>query len=328
MKEYKRKVRKIWKSELNGSNKVTAHNTLAVPVITPTISILNWTKKEICDIDIATRRMLSYMGDLHHRADVNRLYVSRKQGGRALTSIEDVYMARNIILADHPLENKETSRFIAKVTEHEEDKILRLGNEFKIELGLSSEKKSTPDVIRSKLKHQHLEMWKNKPMHSYIFKKVEANEEINVEASHNWLITGLSSHIEGYITSLQEQEIATKATVKRRTKDSKIPSQCRLCGKQEETVLHVLGSCSALSSNLYISASHDNIARVLVHEIAKIEKPKKQRRSFPAVSHTTTQEIWWDRPVSTVNKVKRNRTDVIIWDKEQKNAPSSIFVPP
>ena len=52
MKEYKRRVRKMWKSELNGSNKVTTHNTFAVPVITPTIGILSWTKKEICDIDI------------------------------------------------------------------------------------------------------------------------------------------------------------------------------------------------------------------------------------------------------------------------------------
>ena len=93
---------------------------------------------------------------------MNRLYVPRKQAGRGLTSIEDVYITRNTILADHVLENNETNRFIAKVTKHEEDKILGLGKEFKIKLGLSSEKKSTTDVIRNKLKHQHLEMWKNK----------------------------------------------------------------------------------------------------------------------------------------------------------------------
>ena len=50
IKEYKRSVRKIWSSELYGNDKVTAHNTLTVPVITPTIGILEWTKKEICDI--------------------------------------------------------------------------------------------------------------------------------------------------------------------------------------------------------------------------------------------------------------------------------------
>ena len=49
-----------------------------------------------------------------------------------------------------------------------------------------------------------------------------------------------------------------------------------------------------------------------------VEKPKKQRGPFPAVSHTLTQEIWWNHPVTMVNKVKYNRPDIIIWDKEEK----------
>ena len=48
-KEYKRRVWKIWTSELYSGNKVTAHNTFAVPLIIPTIGILNWTRKEIED---------------------------------------------------------------------------------------------------------------------------------------------------------------------------------------------------------------------------------------------------------------------------------------
>ena len=54
VKEYKKRVRKIWSSALYSNNKVTAHNTLAVPVITPTFSILDWTKQEITSLDIAT----------------------------------------------------------------------------------------------------------------------------------------------------------------------------------------------------------------------------------------------------------------------------------
>ena len=44
-KEYKKRVRKMWNSELNEQNKVTTHNTFAVPIITPTVGILDWTKK-------------------------------------------------------------------------------------------------------------------------------------------------------------------------------------------------------------------------------------------------------------------------------------------
>ena len=155
-------------------------------------------------------------------------------------------------------------------------------------------------------------------MHGYIFRKVEADIEIDMQASRNWLNTGLSSHVEGYATALQEQEIPTKATIKRHTKELNIESKCRLCKDQEETVFHVLGSCSSLSSNLYLTTRHDNIARELAREIANVEKPKKQRGPFPAVSHTSTQEIWWNHLETTVNKIKYNRPDIIIWDKEKK----------
>ena len=47
-----------------------------------------------------------------------------------------------------------------------------------------------------------------------------------------------------------------------------------------------------------------------------MEKPKKQREPFPVVSHTATQEIWWNHPVTIVNKVKHNCPDIIIWDKQ------------
>ena len=149
-------------------------------------------------------------------------------------------------------------------------------------------------------------------MHGYIFRKVEVDQEIDTQASHNWLNTGLSSHKEGYATALQEQEIPTKATIKLHTKELNIESKCRLCKDQEETVFHVLGSCSSLSSNLYLTTRHDNIARELVQEIVNVEEPKKQRGPFPAVSHTSTQEIWWNHPATMVNKVKYNHPDIII----------------
>ena len=41
IKEYKRRVHKIWTSELYSGSKITAHNTFAVPLIMPTIGILS-----------------------------------------------------------------------------------------------------------------------------------------------------------------------------------------------------------------------------------------------------------------------------------------------
>ena len=65
IKGYKLRVEKIWNSELNGLKKSIAHNAFAVPVTTPTIGILNWTKKESSGLDITTRKILTMEGALH-----------------------------------------------------------------------------------------------------------------------------------------------------------------------------------------------------------------------------------------------------------------------
>ena len=69
----------------------------------------------------------------------------------------------------------------------------------------------------------------NKPLHRYLFEKIEADDEIDQEASNQWLHSGMSSQVEGYINAMQEQEIATNATKKRRSKDQTMNSKCRLC---------------------------------------------------------------------------------------------------
>ena len=70
---------------------------------------------------------------------------------------------------------------------------------------------------------------------------------------------------------MQEQEIATKATQKWREKDPTINAKCCLCDSQDETVLHALGSYSSLSSNLYVTARHDNVGQHIMEEIVKQE---------------------------------------------------------
>ena len=89
--EYKRRVNKIWKSELNAINKSIAHNSLAIQIITPTIGILDWTKQEIKKLDITTRKILTMNGSFHQSSDINCLYTKCKDGGRGIKSTEDLY---------------------------------------------------------------------------------------------------------------------------------------------------------------------------------------------------------------------------------------------
>ena len=168
IKEYKRRVHKIWTSELYSGNKITAHNTFAVPLIMPTIGILNWTRKEIEDLDKATRWIMCYTGNLHMRSDFNRIYVPRKQGGRGLASIEDTFTSRIVALANHIEAAATSNPFLEKVKEHEQNKIIRLRDQ-QLQYHDIEPEKDTKSALKTKLKCNHLEAWNNKPLHSYIF---------------------------------------------------------------------------------------------------------------------------------------------------------------
>jgi hypothetical protein len=83
-KGYTRRLRMIMKSGLNAKNKITAIGALAVPVLRCTFGIINWRSEEIRKIDRKTRRILTMYKMLHTRADTDRMYTKRKEGGRGV----------------------------------------------------------------------------------------------------------------------------------------------------------------------------------------------------------------------------------------------------
>ena len=89
LKEYIRRLRKVLKSKLNGGNLVCGVNTWAVSLLRYSAAFVSWRKSELQAIDRATRKLFTINGALHPKADVDRLYIPRKEGGRALISIED-----------------------------------------------------------------------------------------------------------------------------------------------------------------------------------------------------------------------------------------------
>ena len=46
-----RRVRSIMKTELNSKNRITAMNTLAIPVVTNSFNVVNWNLKELKKLD-------------------------------------------------------------------------------------------------------------------------------------------------------------------------------------------------------------------------------------------------------------------------------------
>ena len=81
LKEYIRRSRKVLKSKLNGGNLVHRVNTWAVFLIRYSAAFISWRKKELQAIDRKTRNFFTTYGALHPKSDVDRLYITRKEGG-------------------------------------------------------------------------------------------------------------------------------------------------------------------------------------------------------------------------------------------------------
>ena len=109
----------ILKSELNARNKITAIGALAVPVLRYNFGIINWRTEEIRKIDRKTRKLLTMYKMHHPKADIDRLYVKRKEGRRGLVQIEASYKAEIISIAEYLNTNYKEDQFINIVKSHE-----------------------------------------------------------------------------------------------------------------------------------------------------------------------------------------------------------------
>ena len=88
-KEYLKTTRKLLETKLSSRNFIKGINTWAVPLVRYPGPFLKWTRDELKQMDQRTRKLMTMHKALHPRDDIDRLYVSRKEGRRGLASIED-----------------------------------------------------------------------------------------------------------------------------------------------------------------------------------------------------------------------------------------------
>ena len=330
-REYYRRVREIWSSELNARNKAIAHNSFAIPVLIPTIGILDWSIAEIENIDKKTRKILCMMGNFHRNSGKDRLYLKRIDGGRGLKCFEESYIVRIVGLKRHIERDRNRNHYLENVYDHEKEGIVRIGQEYE-RLYLEEEtdeievSKTITDKIKRRLSGKKKEDWLKKPQHGYLHKKVKENENIDQTTSNIWIKEGkISSHVEGFLFAIQEQEIDTRALRKMREKNKDVrgplPMNCQLCGRTEESIFHIISSCSYLSRSLYLHVRHNPVAKVVYEEL-RWELYDSEETTYKAplqVTKVKETEIWWDMPISTLNKIPHNRPDMISWHSDTKD---------
>ena len=198
---------------------------------------------------------------------------------------------------------------------HEENGIVQLGKELKQRI---TDLTQSSNVVEG-TKQIHKNVWKEKDAHGYHQQQIEERENIDTSKTKNWMNNRFTSHIEGYICAMQEQEINTRSLRKSREEDQEkkrtMNSTCRICHRADETLFHLLCSCSALSPTLYLNIRHNMVARIMYQEIMGHEKVIYKP---PEVTRTANKEIWWNISMSTPEKVEHNKPDMVLWDLKNK----------
>ena len=78
---------------MNAKNKITAIGALVVPVLSYSFGIIYWRIEELKQIERNSRKMLTMYKVHHPKAEIDTLYVKRKEGGEGLMQVEAAYKA-------------------------------------------------------------------------------------------------------------------------------------------------------------------------------------------------------------------------------------------
>ena len=81
IEKYLARLNAIWSTSLSGKTKVKLTNSWAISVFRYYFSCLKWTRTELKDLDVSTRRVLRRHKSQHYNSALERLYLARTVGG-------------------------------------------------------------------------------------------------------------------------------------------------------------------------------------------------------------------------------------------------------
>ena len=291
-KEYHRRTRKLLETKLSSRNLIKGINSWAVPLIRYSGSFLKWTRDELKQMDQRTRKLMTMHKALHPRDNVDRLYVSRKEGGRGLASIAESVDASIQRLKDN-------------IEKHERGQITAVRND-------------TDNAIDDRMTTTRKQKWEEKQLYGR-FKRLINN--ISHQKTWTWLKKGnLKRETESLLIAAQDNAIRTNHT-KARIDKTQQNSKCRLCVDRDVTINHIISECSKLAQKEY-KARHDWVDKVIPWEMCKKFKFDHINKLYiynpAAVLENDTHKLLWDFNIRTAHLIPVWRPDLIIINNKKR----------
>ena len=300
-KEYLRRIRKLLETKLNCRNLIKGINTWAVPLVRYSGPILKWTRDELKQMDQRTRKLIAMHKALHPRDNVDRLYVSRKEGGRRLASIED-----SVVTSIQQLED-----YIQK---HDGGLITATRND-------------TENTMNNRMTITRKQKWEGKQLYGWFKWLIN----ISHDKTWTWLRKGnFKRETESLLIAAQDNAVRTNH-IKARIDKTQQNCKCRLCGDRDETINHIISESSKLAQREY-KARHDWVGKMIHWEICKkfkFDDTNKWYMHNPApVLENDTHKLLWDFNVQTDHLIPARRRDFITVNKKKRTCKIVDFAVP
>jgi hypothetical protein len=234
---------------------------------------INWRIEEIKQIDRKTKNVLTMYKMHHPKADTDKLFVKRKEGGRGLVQVEAAYKAEIINIAEYLNTKYKEDQFVKNhySTQSNMNSIFKLAAKITEELsqlnGKNDAKQDEMHHIKEILGEVLKEKWKNKVMQGQHIRNLD-RQLISEEDTFLWLSKGdLEAETESEIVAAQDQALNTKYYTTK-TLHTETDSKCRLCQKHDETIAHIISACPVLAKEQYVKG-HDRVSAQTHFNICK-----------------------------------------------------------
>ena len=298
-KEYLRRTRKLLRTKLSSKNFIKGINTWAVPLIRYSGPFLKLTRDELKQIDQRTRKLMTMHKALHPRDDVDRLYVSGKEGRRGLARIEDSVDASIQRLEDY-------------IEKHEGGLITAIRND-------------TDNTIDNRMTITRKQKWEGKQVYGR-FKRLINN--ISHGKTWTWLRKGNLKRETEYILIAAQNNAIRIDPIKARIDKTQQNNKCRLCGDRDETINHIISECSKLAQKEY-KTRHNWVGKVIHWEMCKklkFDSTNKWYMHTPAsVLENDTYKLLWDFDIQTDHLISARRPHLIIINNKKENLQNCLL---
>ena len=181
------------------------------------------------------------------------------------------------------------------------------------------ENRETAANFKARRRTENIQEWKEKPLYGQFARQ---GEEQRSEETWTWLKEGkLKRETEALIIAAQDQAIRTNY-IKTMIDKSQNDPKCRICKQSNETISHIVSSCSKLAQKEY-KRRHDNVATAIHWDLSGkcgFERKERWYEHVPeSVLENEDYKLLWDFSVRTDHEIGARRPDLVIIDKRDKS---------